>query len=92
MSLGGRRKKGAKFKNGVDFPLKRLKSAKGTSEFFRGHNREQQILMHAILHGKNARKILGTCKVLKRVHDRFVRRIWGTITDHASPIVCRGGR
>ena len=92
MSLGRRRKKGAKFRDGVDFPLKKLKSAKGTAEFFRGHNRAQQILLHAILHGKNARKILGTCKVLKRVHDRVVRKVWGTITGHASPIVCGRGR
>ena len=90
--MGRRRKKGAKFTNGIDFPLKRLKSAKGTAEFFRGHNRGQQILMHAILHRDNSRKILGGCVVQKRVHDRVVRKIWGTITGHASPIVCRGGR
>ena len=85
-----RRSKGNVFTDGRDFPIKRLKTAKGTNEFFRGHNRNQEVLMHAILHSGNSRKILGGCTMQKRVHDRFVRKIWGTTVGHASPIVCRG--
>jgi len=65
------------YSDGLDYDLK-----KGSVEgFMRSHNREQRILLHAILHSPAVKDV--PYEKRKRFHDAIVAR---DIKNHNSPL------